>query len=223
MLVDDEPDILEFLGYNLKKEGYQVFTCSSGDEAIKAAKTIIPDLIILDVMMPGLDGVETCKELKLNPNLNKTVVALLSARNEDYTQIAGLDAGADDYITKPIKPRLFMAKVKSLLRRDITHHDEQDLPPLPSGLEIDLERYLVKMNGKEIVLPKKEFKLFALLFSKPENVFTREIILEEVWGDEVIVGDRTIDVHIRKLREKIGSDYFITIKGVGYKFVNTSK
>jgi two-component system, OmpR family, alkaline phosphatase synthesis response regulator PhoP len=217
LLVDDEQDILDFLSYNLKKEGYQVLTASNGNDAISIAKKELPDLIILDVMMPDLDGMETCRELREIERLKDVVIAFLTARNEDYSQIAGFDVGADDYITKPIKPRVLSSRIKALLRRNApleTTTEQVDL----GGIRIDRDKYLVIKNGLEINLPKKEFKLLALLATKPGKVFTREYILQQVWGDEVIVGDRTIDVHIRKLREKLGEEYIKTIKGIGYKF-----
>ena len=217
LLVDDEPDIVEFLGYNLTKEGYNVTTTTSGKEAIEIAQKIRPDLIILDVMMPEMDGIETCHEIRGIESLKSTLVAFLSARGEDYSQVAGFDAGADDYITKPIKPRLLVSRVKAILRRKAgageTPNSEQE-----GSIKIDRERYLVYKEGEEYSFPKKEFELLALLISKPGKVFTRDVILESVWGGEVIVGDRTIDVHIRKLREKLGDHYIKTIKGVGYKF-----
>lgn len=217
LLVDDEPDILEFISYNLSKEGYSVTTSTNGKEAIEIAKKTFPDLIILDVMMPEMDGIETCHELRQIDGLKHTLIAFLSARGEDYSQVAGFDAGADDYITKPIKPRLLISRVKAILRRksgaeEMTNDDED------FSIKIDREKYLVYKDGEELTLPKKEFELLALLISKPGKVFTREVILENVWGGEVVVGDRTIDVHIRKLREKLGDNYIKTIKGVGYKF-----
>ena len=217
MLVDDEPDILEFIGYNLRKEGYRVITTTNGREAISIATKERPDLIVLDVMMPDMDGVETCKELRDVPQLKDVVIAFLTARNEDYSQIAGLEAGADDYISKPIKPRVFVSRIKALLRRQKRTVSESDTDP-GNGISIDRDRYVIKQDGKEKNLPKKEFELMALLMSKPGKVFTRDEILERVWGDGVVVGDRTIDVHIRKLREKLGSELIKTIKGVGYKF-----
>ncbi|NVO01333.1 MAG: response regulator transcription factor [Bacteroidetes bacterium] len=219
LLVDDEPDILEFVGYNLKKEGYQIFTSSNGKEAIITAKEIKPHLIILDVMMPEMDGIEACKELRLINSLNETIIVFLTARSEDYSQIAGLEAGADDYIAKPVKPRILISKIKALLRR--YGNSENPFPEdiLTIGeITIDKERYLILKNDTEIILPKKEFELLLLLSSKPNKVFTREEIFAKVWGNDVIVGDRTIDVHIRKLREKIGIDNLKTVKGVGYKF-----
>jgi len=217
LLVDDEPDIIEFLGYNLKKEGYDVSTTTNGREAIELAKKIKPDLIILDVMMPEMDGIETCHEIRAIDDLKNTLITFLSARGEDYSQVAGFDAGADDYITKPIKPRLLVSRVKAILRRK-SGEDEAIAVEQEGDIKIDREKYLVYKEGKEFSFPKKEFELLALLVSKPGKVFTREVILESVWGGEVIVGDRTIDVHIRKLREKLGDNYIKTIKGVGYKF-----
>jgi two-component system, OmpR family, alkaline phosphatase synthesis response regulator PhoP len=216
LLVDDEPDILEFIQYNLKKEGYQVLLANNGRDAVKLAQKEIPDLIILDIMMPDLDGIETCQEIREIGKLNNSLIAFLTARNEDYTQIAGFDAGADDYITKPIKPRVLVSRVKGLLRRK--GKEEAPEAPVIGGFKINRERYLVEKDGNEIIFPKKEFELLSLLFSKPGKVFTREEILGKVWGDSVVVGDRTIDVHIRKLREKIGEDFIRTVKGVGYKF-----
>lgn len=217
LIVDDEEDILEFLEYNLKKEGFDVHVASSGRKAIALAQKTNPDLIILDVMMPDLDGIETCKELRDLPNLKNTLIAFLTARNEDYSQIAGFDAGADDYINKPIKPRVLISRIKALLRRNNPIQQNQVFET-ESGLKIDRNKYVIELGGKEITLPKKEFELLALLASKPGNVFTRDNILSTVWGDQVVVGDRTIDVHIRKLREKIGDKSIKTVKGVGYKF-----
>lgn len=217
LIVDDEEDILEFLEYNLKKEGFSVFTATSGRKAIEIAQKVHPELIILDVMMPDLDGIETCKELRDLPGLKNTLIAFLTARNEDYSQIAGFDAGADDYINKPIKPRVLVSRIKALLRRKSPLAQNQVFET-ESGLKIDRNKYLIELNGKEITLPKKEFELLALLASKPGHVFTRGNILGSVWGAEVVVGDRTIDVHIRKLREKIGDRSIKTVKGVGYKF-----
>ena len=217
LLVDDEADIVEFLGYNLKKEGYEIFTASNGSDAIEIAKREHPQLIILDVMMPDMDGIETCREIREIKGMEDVLVAFLTARSEDYTQIAGFEVGGDDYITKPVKPRVFISRVKALLRRQ--HSTSDTSSTLEFGdVRIDKEKHAVFKGDQEIALPKKEFRLFALLSSKPGKVFTREYILDQVWGDEVVVGDRTIDVHIRKLREKIGDDYFKTVKGVGYKF-----
>jgi len=223
LLVDDEPDILEFLGYNLRKEGFVVHTAQNGEEALKEACRTLPQLIILDVMMPEMDGIETCEELKKIPNLNNTIIAFLSARGEDYTQIAGFDAGADDFITKPIKPKVLVSKVKALLKRykhvDNTLQNTETKTVTVGNITIDKERYIIIKNNNKLVLPRKEFELLSYLISKPEKVFTREEIYDNVWGNNTVVGDRTIDVHIRKLREKIGSEYIQTIKGVGYKFV----
>lgn len=225
LLVDDEPDILEFLGYNLKKEGFTVYTAQNGHDAIKLALETLPHLIILDVMMPGMDGIETCEEIKKQPVLKDALVAFLTARGEDYSQIAGFEAGADDYITKPIKPKVLVSRARALLKRYRTETAESQQTPdsgiLTFGsLIIDRERYVVTVAGQEMVLPKKEFELLMLLASKPDKVFTRDEIYTSIWGDNIIVGDRTIDVHIRKLREKIGQDHIKTIKGVGYKFVD---
>jgi two-component system alkaline phosphatase synthesis response regulator PhoP len=221
LLVDDEPDILEFLGYNLKKEGYTVITASNGVEALKIAKKEIPHLIVLDVMMPEMDGIETCTLMNEMPELDKSIKVFLTARSEDYSQLAGFNAGADDYISKPVKPKLFLSKVKALLRRikiDITELDANNMIVM-QDLSIDLERYLVIKNNEEIILPKKAFELLKLLCSKPGKVFTREEILSTIWGNDVIVGDRTIDVHIRKLRDKLKLNNISTIKGVGYKYI----
>lgn len=218
LLVDDEPDIIEFLSYNLKKEGFNVYTANNGKEAIAVAKRENPHVIILDVMMPDMDGIETCREIREIPGLKDVMIAFLTARNEDYSQIAGFEVGADDYINKPIKPRVLISRIKALLRRggsvETAANEKVDM----GGIKIDRERYLVVQNEKEINLPKKEFELLALLASKPGKVFTRETILDKVWGGEVVVGDRTIDVHVRKLREKLGEDYIKTVKGIGYKF-----
>ena len=218
LLVDDEADILEFLSYNLKKEGYQVFTANNGKEAVEIAKKENPDIIILDVMMPDMDGIETCREIRELPGLRDVMIAFLTARNEDYSQIAGFEVGADDYINKPIKPRVLTSRIKALLRRSGNGDSSNAEKVEMGGIKIDRERYLIVQNGSEINLPKKEFELLALLASKPGKVFTRESILDKVWGGEVVVGDRTIDVHIRKLREKLGEDFIRTVKGIGYKF-----
>ncbi len=217
LIVDDEEDILQFLEYNLKKEGFEVYTASSGRKAIEIAQNVGPDLIILDVMMPELDGIETCKELRNIPGMKNTLIAFLTARSEDYSQIAGFEAGADDYINKPMKPRVLVSRINALLRRNNPLNQNQVFET-ESGLKIDRNKYIIELDGKEQTLPKKEFELLALLASKPGNVFTRDFILSSVWGDEVVVGDRTIDVHIRKLREKIGDRAISTVKGVGYKF-----
>jgi two-component system, OmpR family, alkaline phosphatase synthesis response regulator PhoP len=217
LLVDDEQDILDFLSYNLEREGYQVDTATNGRDAITKAKKNNPDLIVLDVMMPGMDGIETCRELRQVDALKNVLIAFLTARNEDYSQIAGFDVGADDYITKPIKPRVLVSRIKALLRRASVAGGQSEVVEV-GGIRVEKDRHMVIRNGVEISLPKKEFKLLALLISKPGKVFSREYILQHVWGNEVVVGDRTIDVHVRKLREKIGDDYIKTIKGVGYKF-----
>ncbi|MFM2284664.1 MAG: hypothetical protein RLZZ543_161 [Bacteroidota bacterium] len=216
LLVDDEPDILEFISYNLTKDGFEVFTCGNGKDAIRVAQQERPQLIILDVMMPDLDGIETCHAIRDIPELKDTLIAFLTARNEDYSQIAGFDAGADDYINKPIKPRVLVSRVKALLRRKGNGQAEEMIDV--NGFMIDREKYLIVKDGVSYNLPKKEFELIALLASRPGKVFTREDILKSVWGEDVVVGDRTIDVHIRKLREKLGDAYIRTIKGVGYKF-----
>jgi two-component system alkaline phosphatase synthesis response regulator PhoP len=216
LLVDDEPDILEFISYNLVKEGFEVFTCGNGKDAIQLARQERPQIIILDVMMPDLDGIETCRVIRETPELKDVLIAFLTARNEDYSQIAGFDAGADDYINKPIKPRVLVSRIKALLRRQGSLGDEEIVEM--NGFFIDREKYLIKKDNLSINLPKKEFELISLLASRPGKVFTREDILKNVWGDDVVVGDRTIDVHIRKLREKLGDAYIRTIKGVGYKF-----
>lgn len=226
LLVDDEVDILEFISYNLEKEGFQVFTAQNGAEAIKIAEKKVPHLIILDVMMPEMDGIAACEELRKIPALQSCIIAFLTARGEDYSQIAGFEAGADDYITKPIRPKVLVSRVKALLKRTgggggaATAAVVENSNTVSIGdLVIDKERYLIKMNGEEMILPRKEFELLSLLVSKPGKVFTREEIYYSVWGDNVVVGDRTIDVHIRKLREKIGNDHIKTLKGIGYKFV----
>ncbi len=218
LLVDDEQDILEIVGYNLAQEGYQIVTASNGKEAIVKAKKELPHLIIMDVMMPEMDGMEACENIRRIPELSQVIITFLTARNEDYSQVAGFDAGADDYITKPIKPKLLVSKVKALLRR-LKEDEAKGSETLNVGdIEINREEYKIIKDSREIILPRKEFELFYLLASKPGKVFKREEILDKVWGNEVIVGGRTIDVHIRKLREKIGDDFFKTIKGVGYKF-----
>jgi two-component system alkaline phosphatase synthesis response regulator PhoP len=223
VLIDDEEDILEFLSYNLKKEGYQVFTYTNAKQGIDAAKKHDPDLIVLDIMMPEMDGIEACRIIREDPHLKSKLVVFLTARNEDYTQIAGFDVGADDFITKPIKPRVFVSRIKALLRRKNQDANTKDAS-FPSAklvygeLSIDTDKHLVFKGDSEIQLPRKEFNLLVYLASKPGKVFTREQIFENIWGDDVIVGDRTIDVHIRKLREKLGEKYIKTVKGVGYKF-----
>jgi len=224
LLVDDEEDILEFLSYNLQKEGFIIFTARNGRDAIKLAIEKFPHLILLDVMMPEMDGIETCEEIRNNHDLKGTLIAFLTARGEDYSQIAGFEAGGDDYITKPVKPKLLISKVKALLKR--YHYSGEKKSDKDSSvlktkdIHIDYDRYIVILKGEEMFFPKKEFELLKLLISKPEKVFTRDEIFQKVWGDNIIVGDRTIDVHIRKLREKLGDDYIRTIKGVGYKFIS---
>lgn len=217
LLVDDEPDIIDLISYNLEKEGYDIRTATNGRDAIVIAKEFLPDLILLDVMMPEMDGMETCVQMRATESLKHTIIAFLTARGEDYSQIAGFDAGADDYIPKPIKPRVLMSRIQALLRRKGNSSSEQFTTEV-NGLKIDKEKYLVTLDGVDMSLPKKEFELLSLLLSKPGRVFTREVIFDTVWGDDVIVGDRTIDVHIRKLREKLGSQHISTVKGVGYKF-----
>jgi two-component system alkaline phosphatase synthesis response regulator PhoP len=219
LLVDDEPDILEIVAYNLSSEGYEVFTAKNGVEGVAKAKKKKPHLIILDVMMPEMDGIEACEIIRRTEGLEDTLITFLTARGEDYSQMAGFDAGADDYITKPIKPKVLVSKVKALLRR--LKNEEQEVEDIfkVGGITINREEYKIVNLGEEIILPRKEFELLSLLTSKPNKVFKREVILDKVWGNEVVVGGRTIDVHIRKLREKIGDDHFKTVKGVGYKFV----
>lgn len=216
LLVDDEPDILEFMVYNLKKEGYDVFTGQNGREAIEIAKREKPQLIILDIMMPVMDGIEACRQLREMSEFKNTIITFLTARNEDYSQIAGFDAGADDYISKPIKPRVLISRIKALLRRYNELKPDQNITL--GDIVIDREKYLVYKNKVAISFPRKEFELLSLLTSKPGKVFTRDDILSRVWGDDIVVGDRTIDVHIRKIREKLGDDSIKTIKGIGYKF-----
>jgi len=218
LLVDDEPDILDFVSYNLKSEGYKVATAASGKAGVAKAKEFKPDLILLDVMMPEMDGIEACDQIRRLPGLENTIIAFLTARGEDYSQVAGFEAGADDYITKPVKPKVLTSRLKALLRRRPV--PEQEVPSKMefSDLIIDPERYHVEILGKVIELPRKEFELLSLLASKPGKVFTREEIMDRIWGTVVIVGGRTIDVHIRKLREKIGDNRIKTVKGVGYKF-----
>lgn len=217
LIIDDEADIRDILAYNLKKEGFVVHTASNGKLGIELARTVNPDIVILDVMMPEMDGIEVCDILRNDPTTKHIRICFLTARSEDYSQIAGLDAGADDYVSKPIKPRVLISRIKALLRRN-TNFEEESIESENDGLHIDREKYLVVNKGKTVHLPRKEFELLALLASKPEKVFDRDFILETVWGSGVVVGDRTIDVHVRKLRGKIGDDYIKTVKGVGYKF-----
>ena len=219
LLVDDEPDIIEILRYNLTQEGYSVIAAKDGHSAIKKAEKEIPNLIIMDVMMPKMDGIEACGIIRQNPKFNDTIIMFLTARGEDYSHVAAYDAGADDYVTKPIKPKVFISKVKALLRRLKKENNLTSIIEI-GKLIIDSDEYKVKVSGQSFSLPRKEFELLYLLASKPEKVFKREKIMQFIWGSEVVVGDRTIDVHMRKLREKIGDKYFKTVKGVGYKFVN---
>jgi two-component system alkaline phosphatase synthesis response regulator PhoP len=218
LLVDDEQDILDLLKYNLEKEGFVVETASNGRLAVQAFESFQPQLILMDVMMPEMDGMEACREIRDLPNGSEVIIAFLTARNEDYSQMAGFESGGDDYIAKPIKPRILVSKVKAWLKRWEQKADATSTGVGTGGLVIDKEKYVVTNNGEVFHLPKKEFELLALLVSAPGRVFTREYILNAVWGNDVIVGDRTIDVHIRKLREKLGEELFKTIKGVGYKF-----
>ncbi|MGY8967644.1 MAG: response regulator transcription factor [Flavobacteriales bacterium] len=217
LLVDDEPDIIEILTYNLNKEGYQVFSASNGKEALVQAGKIIPHLIILDVMMPVMDGIEACENLRKDNRFEDTIIMFLSARSEDYSHVAAFDVGADDYVNKPIKPKVLNSKVSALLRRFTKNEANANI--VHGDLTINLDEYKVILKGEKMSFPRKEFELLRLLASKPDKVFKREKIMEAVWGNDVVVGDRTIDVHIRKLREKMGNAYFKTIKGVGYKFV----
>lgn len=219
LLVDDEPDILEIVGYHLKKEGYQIFKASKGTEAVINAKVVQPHLILLDIMMPEMDGIEACEKIRAIEGQENVLIAFFTARGEDYSQVAGFEAGADDYITKPVKPKVLVSKVKGLLRRLKSKEEQMEDVMVFEGISINKDQYFVEINGKEITLPKKEFELLSLLASSPNKVFNREFILKTVWGQDVIVGGRTIDVHIRKLREKIGEEFIKTIKGVGYKFV----
>jgi two-component system alkaline phosphatase synthesis response regulator PhoP len=219
LIVDDEQDILDLLQYNLEKKGYLTETAINGVEAVEKAKTFNPHLVLLDVMMPEMDGIETTEMLRKTKGQENVIIALLTALTEDYAEITGFNAGADDFITKPIKPHVLLSRVKALLRRKDFGDPEDSLNIEAGGIIIDKERYLVIQNEVELSLPRKEFKLLALLLKKPNKVFTREVIMDKIWGENVIVGDRTIDVHIRKLREKLGDDVIKTVKGVGYKFM----
>ena len=221
LIIDDEEDIINLLSYNLEKEGFKVYSALNGMEGIEVATKVHPSLIVLDVMMPEMDGIEVCETIRANPTIGDTKICFLTARNEDYSQIAGLDAGADDYVAKPIKPKVLVSRIKAILRRSSISEGEKE--NTETELIIDREKYTVTLKGEDIHLPKKEFELLALLASKPGKVFERDLILETVWGSEIIVGDRTIDVHVRKLREKIGDEYIKTVKGVGYKFKNKKK
>jgi two-component system alkaline phosphatase synthesis response regulator PhoP len=221
LLVDDEPDVLDFLAYNLKKEGSDVFTALDGESAIRIAKEVSPDLIVLDIMMPIMDGIEACRELRMLPQTKNALIVFLTARNEDYSLIAGLEAGADDFLSKPLAPRVLVSRIYALLRSSGRRNGEQIPVPVVDGgggITINKENYTVSVGEEELTLPKKEFELISLLTSKPGKVFTREDILHKIWGEDVVVGDRTIDVHIRKLRQKLGDDKISTLKGVGYKF-----
>ena len=219
LLVDDEEDILEFVSYNLKKEGFKVHTANNGLDAVEKAISEKPNLILLDVMMPGIDGIETCDRIRAIPEIKDTIIAFLTARSEDYSQIAGFDAGADDYINKPIKPKVLVSRIKALLRRGQSNNEKKENEVYKfDELEIDIDKYQVILKGKKLNLPRKEFELVILLAASPGKVFTREEILNNIWGNDVVVGGRTIDVHIRKIREKLGNDYIHTVKGVGYKF-----
>jgi len=220
LLVDDEDDIIEFLGYNLRKEGFNVFSANEGQKALTVALKIIPDLIILDVMMPNMDGIETCEKLRAMPELKNCLIVFLTARGEDYSEIAGFNAGADDYITKPLRPRVLISRIKALLKRKFPFDTNENILIKKDDLVIDIESHKVFYKNNEIYLPNKEFKLLVLLIQKPQKLFTREEIFSNIWGDDV-VGDRTIDVHIRKLREKLDNKYIKTIKGIGYKFENS--
>lgn len=217
LIVDDEADIRQILMYNLQKEGFQVFEAATGEEGIRITKDVFPDLILLDVMMPEMDGIEVCETLRRTPGFENILICFLTARNEDYSQIAGLDAGADDYVAKPVKPKVLISRIHALLRRkgviDSSNGNE-------NAIVINREKYVVEVKGEAIHLPRKEFELLALLASKPDTVFERDVILDTVWGSEIVVGDRTIDVHIRKLREKIGANHILTVKGIGYKFTH---
>jgi two-component system alkaline phosphatase synthesis response regulator PhoP len=223
LLVDDEKDILEFLGYNLRNEGFKIYMASNGKDAVRVASEIKPHLVLMDVMMPEMDGIAACEEIRGLKELDSTLVAFLTARGEDYSQIAGFDAGGDDYIAKPVKPKVLVSRIKALLKRRAVKSGDADTESegriALGDLVIDKERYMVVKKGKDLTLPRKEFELLTLLISKPEKVFTREEILDRVWGEHIVVGDRTIDVHIRKLREKLGDESIKTVKGIGYKFV----
>jgi two-component system alkaline phosphatase synthesis response regulator PhoP len=225
LLVDDEKDILEFLSYNLRNEGFKIYTASNGRDAVRISGEVKPHLVLLDVMMPDMDGIAACEEIRNNKELENTLVAFLTARGEDYSQIAGFEAGGDDYITKPVRPKVLVSRIKALLKRRSVRIEDAGTgsvnKSVSGDLVIDKERYLIIKKGKDISLPRKEFELLSLLISKPEKVFTREEIFDRVWGENIVVGDRTIDVHIRKLREKLGDKCIETVKGIGYKYVVT--
>jgi two-component system alkaline phosphatase synthesis response regulator PhoP len=216
LVIDDEDDIRDILTYNLKKEGFNAYAAENGEKGMELLKSVHPDLVLLDVMMPGMDGIEVCEAIRNLPGFERTLICFLTARSEDYSQIAGLDAGADDYVSKPIKPKVLISRIKAMLRRKGMAEPEEK--SADGRLVINRDKYLVERNGEVMHLPRKEFELLSLLASKPGKVFAREEILNRVWGDEVVVGDRTIDVHIRKLREKLGEEFIRTVKGVGYKF-----
>ncbi|MCQ2958948.1 MAG: response regulator transcription factor [Bacteroidales bacterium] len=218
LLVDDEPDIIEILRYNLEKEGYKTYSAMNGLDAVSMAQKVNPDLILLDVMLPDMDGIQTCETIRQIPELKNTIIAFLTARSEDYSEIAGFQAGADDYITKPIRPKVLITRIQSLLKRNLQNDQDESQIIKYEDIILDKEKFLVSVNNHSFSLPNKEFKLLELLISKPERVFTREEIYSLIWGSEIVVGDRTIDVHIRRLREKIGEKYIHTIKGIGYVF-----
>ncbi len=223
LIVDDEPDIIEFLSYNLKRENFTIFTAKNGKTAIELANKVRPHLILLDVMMPEMDGIETCEKIREDKSLDKTIIAFLTARGEDYSQVAGFEAGGDDYISKPVKPKVLISRIRALLKRvnwSAEKAEDKEMIVSIGDLIINREKFVVQKGKHEVVLPKKEFELLLLLSSKPGKVFTRDEIFEQVWGENIIVGDRTIDVHVRKLREKIGDKYIKTVKGVGYKFID---
>jgi two-component system alkaline phosphatase synthesis response regulator PhoP len=220
LVIDDEEDIRDILTYNLKKEGFNAFSAENGQKGLELVKSVHPDLVLLDVMMPGMDGIEVCEAIRNLAGHERTLICFLTARSEDYSQIAGLDAGADDYVSKPIKPKVLISRIKAMLRRKgMVEPDEKSTD---GRLVINRDKYLVEKDGEVLHLPRKEFELLALLVSRPGHVFERDTILEKVWGTDIVVGDRTIDVHIRKLREKIGDTMIKTIKGIGYKFVDQS-
>ncbi|MBQ3677766.1 MAG: response regulator transcription factor [Bacteroidales bacterium] len=217
LIVDDEPDIIEILRYNLEKEGYRTLSAMNGLDAVSTAKQQKPDLILLDVMLPDMDGIQTCETIRKIPELGKTIIAFLTARSEDYSEIAGFQAGADDYIAKPIRPRVLLSRIQSLLKRSHQQEVSSQLVQY-KDITIDKERFVVQVGNKSLTLPNKEFKILELLISKPERVYSREEIYSYVWGSEIVVGDRTIDVHIRRLREKLGEKYIFTVKKIGYVF-----